>query len=96
MAKHHNVPFYIAAPLTSIDLKITSGDQIVIEKRPDPEMTHIGNQRIAAPGIACWNPAFDVTPAELIAGIITEKGVFKPEELATKVAELKGTPQVEQ
>lgn len=87
VAKHHNIPFYIAAPLTSIDLKIPCGDQIVIEERPDREMSHIGDQRIAAPGIACWNPAFDVTPAHLITGIITEKGVFKPEEIATKVAE---------
>lgn len=88
VAKHHNVPFYIAAPLTSIDLKKSSGDQIIIEERPDREMTHIGEIRVAAPGIACWNPAFDVTPAELIAGIITEKGVFRPDELAAKVAEI--------
>lgn len=63
VAKFHNVPFYIAAPLTSIDLKIPSGDQIVIEERPDREMTHVGEHRIAAHGIKCWNPAFDVTPA---------------------------------
>lgn len=88
VAKHHNVPFYIAAPLTSIDLKIPSGDQIVIEERPDREMTHVGEHRIAAPGIQCWNPAFDVTPASLITGIITEKGVFKPEEIAAKVTEI--------
>lgn len=88
VCKHHNVPFYIAAPLTSIDLKKPTGDQIVIEERPDREMTHVGEQRIAAPGIGCWNPAFDVTPAALITGIITEKGVFKPDELATKVAEI--------
>lgn len=48
-------------------------------------MTHVGEHRIAAPGIACWNPAFDVTPAELIDGIITESGVFKPSELSEKV-----------
>lgn len=90
VAKHHNVPFYVAAPLTSIDLKKTSGDQITIEERPDREMTHIGEQRIAAPGITCWNPAFDVTPAALITGIITEKGVFRPDELAAKVAEING------
>lgn len=88
VCKHHNVPFYIAAPLTSIDLNIPSGDQIVIEERPDRELTHVGGQRIAAPGIGCWNPAFDVTPANLIMGIITEKGIFQPNELAAKVAEL--------
>lgn len=87
VAKYHNVPFYIAAPLTSIDLKIPSGDQIVIEERPDREMTHVGEHRIAAQGIKCWNPAFDVTPAHLITGIITEVGVFAPNEIAKKVAE---------
>lgn len=87
VAKYHNIPFYIAAPLTSIDLKISSGDQIVIEERPDREMTHVGEHRIAAPGIKCWNPAFDVTPAHLITGIITEQGVFKPEEIRQKVNE---------
>ncbi|XP_072939620.1 methylthioribose-1-phosphate isomerase [Epargyreus clarus] len=81
VAKHHNVPFYVAAPLTSIDMSLTSGDRIKIEERPDREMTHIGEHRIAAPGISCWNPAFDVTPASLITGIITEKGVFRPDKL---------------
>lgn len=87
VAKYHNVPFYIAAPLTSIDLKIASGDQIVIEERPDREMTHVGEHRIAAQGIKCWNPAFDVTPAHLITGIITEVGVFPPNEIAEKIAD---------
>ncbi|XP_969152.1 methylthioribose-1-phosphate isomerase [Tribolium castaneum] len=81
LAKFHGVPFYVAAPFTSIDMKIVSGDHIVIEERPDHEMTHVGEHRIAAKGITCWNPAFDVTPASLIAGIITEKGVFRPHEL---------------
>lgn len=81
VAKHHSVPFYIAAPFTSIDMKIPNGSAIKIEERPEREMTHIGSQRIAANGISCWNPAFDVTPADLITGIITEKGVYKTEEL---------------
>lgn len=88
VAKHHGIPFYIAAPLTSIDLTIASGDHIVIEERPDREMTHVGEHRIAAPGISCWNPAFDVTPANLIKGIITEKGVFKPDELQDHVKQI--------
>ncbi|CAH2071628.1 unnamed protein product, partial [Iphiclides podalirius] len=79
VAKHHNVPFYVAAPSTSIDISIASGDKIKIEERPEKEMTHIGEYRIAAPGIACWNPSFDVTPAALITGIITEKGVYAPD-----------------
>ncbi|CAK1598585.1 unnamed protein product [Parnassius mnemosyne] len=81
VAKYHNVPFYVAAPLTSIDMSLKSGDRIKIEERPDKEMTHIGEFRIAAPGINCWNPSFDVTPASLITGIITEKGVFAPDKL---------------
>lgn len=81
VAKHHSVPFYVAAPCTSIDFLIPEGDRIEIEQRPDREMTHIGEHRIAAPGIRCWNPAFDVTPADLITGIITEKGVFDPKEI---------------
>lgn len=90
IARHHGVPFYIAAPLTSIDLAIPCGDHIIIEERPDREMTHVGEHRIAAPGIACWNPAFDVTPAELITGIITERGCFRPAELQQRVAEVTG------
>lgn len=71
----------MAAPRTSIDFHISSGDHIIIEERPEREMTHINDQRIAAEGIKCWNPAFDVTPASLITAIITETGVFKPAEL---------------
>ncbi|XP_044756453.1 methylthioribose-1-phosphate isomerase [Coccinella septempunctata] len=81
LAKYHGVPFYVAAPFTSIDKKISNGDHIIIEERPDREITHVGEHRIAAQGISCWNPAFDITPACLIAGIITEKGVFLPEKL---------------
>ncbi|XP_051171315.1 methylthioribose-1-phosphate isomerase [Leptopilina boulardi] len=82
LAKYHGVPFYVAAPCTSIDFNMNSGDQIKIEERPEEEITHILSQRIAASGIQCWNPAFDVTPAELITGIITEKGVYKPNNLS--------------
>ncbi|XP_037826038.1 methylthioribose-1-phosphate isomerase [Lucilia sericata] len=88
VAKHHGVPFFVAAPLTSIDLQIPSGDHIIIEERPDREMTHVGEHRIAAPGINCWNPAFDVTPASLITGIITERGVFSPQKLKDEISAL--------
>lgn len=88
VAKHHGVPFFVAAPLTSIDLQIPSGDHIIIEERPDREMTHVGEHRIAAPGINCWNPAFDVTPASLITGIITERGVFSPQKLKDEISGL--------
>lgn len=81
LAKYHNIPFYVAAPLTSVDFQMPDGDRIVIEERSEREMTHINDTRIAAEGITCWNPAFDVTPASLITGIITEIGIFKPSEL---------------
>lgn len=81
IASLHNVPFYVCAPFTSIDFKIPNGDQITIEERPESEMTYVAGHRVAAPGISCFNPAFDITPANLIKGIITERGVFKPKEL---------------
>ncbi|KAK5817258.1 methylthioribose-1-phosphate isomerase-like isoform X1 [Gossypium arboreum] len=78
-AMHHHIPFYVAAPLTSIDLSLSSGEEIVIEERSAKELLHsqggLGEQ-VAASGILVWNPAFDVTPAYLITGIITEKGVI--------------------
>ncbi|KAK0168307.1 hypothetical protein PV327_002128 [Microctonus hyperodae] len=86
LAKYHDVPFYVAAPMTSIDFDMSNGDSIPIEERPEREMTHLNDQRIAAAGIQCWNPAFDVTPAHLISGIITETGVFKPESLKDLVS----------
>lgn len=81
LARHHNVPFYVCAPLSSIDFQIKSGEDILIEERPEKEMSNIFDKRIAAPGIECWNPAFDVTPASLITGIVTEKGTLLPENL---------------
>lgn len=78
-AKHHSVQFYVAAPVTSIDLSLPSGDEIVIEERSPKELLNseggLGKQ-VAASGISVWNPAFDVTPANLITAIITEKGVI--------------------
>lgn len=60
---------------------------MVIEERPEREMTHINGRRIAAKDIDCWNPAFDITPASLITGIITDIGVFKPENLKAALEE---------
>ncbi|ESO92624.1 hypothetical protein LOTGIDRAFT_190615 [Lottia gigantea] len=86
IAKHFKVPFYVACPLTTFDPSKESGKEIAIEERPHIEMTSIKGQRIAAHGIDCWNPAFDVTPAELITGgIVTEYGVFKPSEIKEKL-----------
>ena len=78
-AKYHNIPFYIAAPLSTIDISIKSGDEIPIEERSAEEVTHINGQRICAEGVNIINPGFDVTPHELITGIITEKGIIKPD-----------------
>ncbi|KAL4339439.1 hypothetical protein GQ457_08G003550 [Hibiscus cannabinus] len=83
-ALHHHIPFYVAAPITSIDLSLSTGKEIVIEERSVKELLHsrggLGEQ-VAASGISVWNPAFDVTPANLIAGIITEKGVITKNDM---------------
>jgi len=78
-AKYHNVPFYVAAPLSTIDTSIKTGDEIVIEERSHEEVTHINGKIICAPDVKVINPGFDVTPHELIAGIITEKGILRPD-----------------
>lgn len=78
-AKYHNVPFYIAAPLSTIDTSIKTGDEIVIEERSHEEVTHINGKIICAPDVKVINPGFDVTPHELISGIITEKGILRPD-----------------
>lgn len=78
LAKENKVPFYIAAPTSTIDLKIESGDQIPIEERAPEEVTHIKNIRIAILDAKVFNPSFDVTQNKLITGIITEKGIIYP------------------
>jgi methylthioribose-1-phosphate isomerase len=75
LAKRHGIPFYVAAPLSSFDSKIADGSHIPIEERPADEVTGYRKLRWAPKGVAVRNPAFDVTPAELITGIICEKGV---------------------
>ena len=75
-AKAHGVPFYVAAPASTFDLTLPSGDLIPIEDRTPREVTHVGEHRITPENVPVYNFAFDVTPAELIAGIITEKGVL--------------------
>jgi methylthioribose-1-phosphate isomerase len=77
LAKRHGIPFYVAAPTSSIDLDCPSGADIPIEERGEKEVTHIGSKRIAALGVKVFHPAFDVTPAELVTAIITENGVVK-------------------
>ncbi len=77
-AKYAGIPFYVAAPLSTFDMSIASGDEIEIELRPASEMTRWRSEPTAPEDIAVWNPAFDVTPSELITAIITEVGVLKP------------------
>ncbi len=79
LAKRHNIPFYVACPLSTIDRSITCGNEIPIEERPAKEVTGYQDCQWAAEGVKVRNPAFDVTPAELVTGLITEKGVvFNP------------------
>ena len=77
LAREHQIPFYVAAPLSTIDLKTPDGDHIPIEERNAKEVTHVGGVQLAPAGAHVWNPAFDVTPHHLIAGIITERGIFR-------------------
>ncbi len=78
MARRHNVPFYVAAPLSSIDLACATGDDIPIEERSSLELTEFKGRQITPKGIAVFNPAFDVTPHDLVTAIITERGVAYP------------------
>ncbi|MDQ4050254.1 MAG: S-methyl-5-thioribose-1-phosphate isomerase, partial [Thermoproteota archaeon] len=77
LANKHNVPFYVAAPLSTFDFE-SAPDDVIIEDRSMEEVVKVGKRRIAPKGIRVFNPAFDMTPPELITGIITEKGVLKP------------------
>jgi len=76
-ARHHGVKFMVAAPTTTVDMNISHGDDIPIEQRSQDEVLSCGGQRIAAEGANAWNPAFDVTPAELVDAIVTEKGLVE-------------------
>jgi len=80
LAREHEIPFYTAAPTSTMDLSHTS-DKAVIEERNPEEVTHILSQRIAPEGVKAMNPAFDVTPMKYVSAIITEKGVLSPEDL---------------
>ena len=77
-AKAHGIPFYVAAPISTVDSATPDGDAIPIEQRDPREVTHVGGVQLAPDGVAVENPSFDVTPAELIAGIITERGIARP------------------
>ena len=89
-ARAHGVPFYIAAPLSTVDLDVASGEDIPIEERNPDEVRKIGDRWIAPRDVNVYNPAFDVTPAELIRGIITEVGVIRPPYVETLPTAFRG------
>jgi methylthioribose-1-phosphate isomerase len=78
LARYHKIPFYIVAPSSSFDLRLNSGKEIPIEERPKDEVVIINSKSIAAKGVKVYNPAFDVTPHQLITAIITERGIIRP------------------
>jgi len=78
LARQHNIPFYVAAPVSTVDLSTPTGDQIPIEQRDAKEVTHLRDQQLTPDGVGVHNFAFDVTPNELIAAIITDRGVARP------------------
>src|ERR671910_320959 len=78
LAHEHKIPFYVVAPLSTLDLSTPDGDHIPIEERDQREITHLGPSRLTPVGAQIRNPAFDITPHRYIAGIITEKGIFRP------------------
>jgi methylthioribose-1-phosphate isomerase len=81
LAKRHNIPFYVACPLSTIDLSVSSGEEIPIEERPSNEVTGYRDYKWASDGVSVRNPAFDVTPADLVTGLITEKGIINSPNL---------------
>ena len=83
LAKAHGIPFYVAAPYSTFDFSLESGEQIPIEQRDPAEVTHGFGRQTAPDGIDVYSPAFDVTPAEYIAAFITERGVIRPVDSET-------------
>jgi methylthioribose-1-phosphate isomerase len=92
LAHRHHLPFYVAAPTSSIDLSCPCGDRIPIEERAGREVSHVFDKQVAPTGVRVANPAFDITPSELVTAIITEKGVAR-QPLVRTLAKLAGAPQ---
>jgi methylthioribose-1-phosphate isomerase len=78
LAKEHGIPFYVAAPISTVDLSTADGSGIPIEERPDKEVTHVGSSQLTPEGARIRNPAFDVTPGKYVTAIITERGIARP------------------
>ena len=92
LAREHGIPFYVAAPLSTIDLSTPDGSRIPIEERSPKEVTHVGGSRLTPTGALVWNPAFDVTPHHFIAGIITERGILRPPYIESLKGAFEGEP----
>ena len=90
MARQHGVKFMVAAPTSTIDMRVKNGDDIEIEERERDEMTRLGNQSIGSHEVDVWNPVFDITPAEFISALVTEKGVLEAPNLDKISALMKG------
>jgi methylthioribose-1-phosphate isomerase len=88
LAREHQIPFYVAAPLSTIDLNTSDGQHIPIEERQAREVTHLRGTQLTPNGASVWNPAFDVTPNALITGIITERGILRPPYIESLAAAL--------
>jgi methylthioribose-1-phosphate isomerase len=96
LAKEHGIPFYVAAPISTIDLATADGSGIPIEERPSREVTHVKSVQLTPDGAGIRNPAFDVTPYHLIAGIITERGIFRAPYTESLQRAVHGDPAVAQ
>lgn len=78
LARAHNIPFYVAAPMSTVDIQLDSGAEIPIEERHPEEVTHCCGRRVVPEGVDVWNPAFDITPAHLVTAIVTDRGIVYP------------------
>ncbi len=93
LAHEHKIPFYVAAPVSTIDLETPEGDRIPIEERDQREVSHLGSARLTPEGAKIRNPAFDVTPHRYIAGIVTERGILRPPYSESLAGAVKGLAQ---
>jgi len=94
LAKEHGIPFYVAAPVSTIDLATPDGSLIPIEERNAKEVTHLGPARLTPVAAKVRNPAFDVTPNKYVTAIITERGIVRPPYIETLAALVTGTPSL--
>jgi methylthioribose-1-phosphate isomerase len=91
LAHHHDLPFYVAAPTSTIDLGTPDGAAIVVEQRDGSEVTTIAGVRVTPEAVAAHNPAFDVTPAVLVTAIVTEQGITRPPYSAALARSVRGS-----